>query len=52
MAVLIACIQTIGMLHYFNIALDSGVTAGELSEIITHLAFTRGRQTRCQPFRF
>ncbi|MBV9297179.1 MAG: carboxymuconolactone decarboxylase family protein [Acidobacteriaceae bacterium] len=41
-AVLIARIQTIGMLHYFNIALDSGVTAGELSEIITHLAFYSG----------
>jgi 4-carboxymuconolactone decarboxylase len=39
---LIARIQTIGMLHYFNIALDSGVTASELSEIITHLAFYSG----------
>ena len=41
-AVLIARIQTIGMLHYFNIALDSGVTPGELSEIVTHLAFYSG----------
>jgi 4-carboxymuconolactone decarboxylase len=41
-AALIARIQTIGMLHYFNIALDSGVTPGELSEIITHLAFYSG----------
>lgn len=39
---LIARIQTIGMLHYFNIALDSGVKAGELSEIVTHLAFYSG----------
>lgn len=41
-AALVARIQTIGMLHYFNIALDSGVTPGELSEIITHLAFYSG----------
>jgi 4-carboxymuconolactone decarboxylase len=34
--------QTIGMLHYFNKALDSGVTPGELSEIITHVAFYVG----------
>lgn len=39
---LIARIQTIGMLHYFNIALDSGVKASELSEIVTHLAFYSG----------
>jgi len=41
-AVLIARNQTIGMLHYFNIALDHGVKPGELSEIITHLAFYSG----------
>jgi 4-carboxymuconolactone decarboxylase len=41
-AALIARIQTIGMLHYFNLALDSGVTPCELSEIITHLAFYSG----------
>jgi 4-carboxymuconolactone decarboxylase len=41
-AALIARIQTIGMLHYFNLALDSGVTPGELSEVITHLAFYSG----------
>lgn len=41
-AALIARIQTIGMLHYFNIALDSGVKASELSEIVTHLAFYSG----------
>jgi 4-carboxymuconolactone decarboxylase len=39
---LIARIQTIGMLHYFNIALDSGVKASELSEIVTHLGFYSG----------
>jgi 4-carboxymuconolactone decarboxylase len=41
-AALIARIQTIGMLHYFNIALDSGVKSGELSEVVTHLAFYSG----------
>jgi alkylhydroperoxidase/carboxymuconolactone decarboxylase family protein YurZ len=39
---LIARNQTIGMLHYFNIALDNNVKPGELSEIITHLAFYSG----------
>jgi len=39
---LIARNLTIGMLHYFNIALDNGVTAAELSEIVTHLAFYSG----------
>lgn len=39
---LIARNQTIGMLHYFNIALDVGVTPTELSEIVTHLAFYCG----------
>jgi 4-carboxymuconolactone decarboxylase len=41
-AVLIARNQVIGMPRYFNKALDSGVTAAELSEIITHLAFYSG----------
>lgn len=41
-AALIARNQTIGMLHYFNIALDHGVKPAELSEIITHLAFYSG----------
>lgn len=41
-ATLIARIQTIGMEHYFAIALDSGVTPAELSEIVTHLAFYCG----------
>ena len=42
LSVLIARNQTIGMLHYFNVALDSGLKAGEISEIITHLAFYAG----------
>ena len=42
MATLISRIQTIGMEHYFAIALDSGVTPAELSEIVTHLAFYCG----------
>ena len=41
-AALIARNQTIGMVHYFNIALDNGVTPSELSEIVTHLAFYSG----------
>jgi 4-carboxymuconolactone decarboxylase len=41
-AALIARNQTIGMLHYFNMALDHGVKPAELSEIITHLAFYSG----------
>ena len=41
-AALTARSQTIGMLHYFNLALDNGVKPGELSEIITHLAFYSG----------
>jgi 4-carboxymuconolactone decarboxylase len=41
-AALIARMQTIGMLHYFKLALDNGVTSRELSEIITHLAFYSG----------
>ena len=39
---LIARNQTIGMLSYFNIALDNNVKPGELSEIIAHLAFYSG----------
>ena len=34
--------QTIGMQHYFNAALDHGVTPSEISEIITHIAFYSG----------
>ncbi len=41
-AALIARLQTIGMERYFTVALDSGVTPAELSEIVTHLAFYCG----------
>jgi 4-carboxymuconolactone decarboxylase len=41
-AILIARIQTVGMLHYFNLALDSGVRPDELSETVTHLVFYSG----------
>ncbi len=41
-ATLVARMQRIGMEHYFTIALDSGVTPAELSEIVTHLAFYCG----------
>ncbi|MGH7939653.1 MAG: carboxymuconolactone decarboxylase family protein [Limisphaerales bacterium] len=42
LSTLIARNQTIGMLHYFNLALDSGLKPGEISEIIAHLAFYAG----------
>jgi 4-carboxymuconolactone decarboxylase len=41
-AALIARNQTIEMPYYFNLALDNGVKPGELSEVITHLAFYSG----------
>ena len=41
-AALIARNQTIGMLHYFNLALDNAAKPSEISEIITHLAFYSG----------
>jgi 4-carboxymuconolactone decarboxylase len=41
-AALIARMQTNEMPHYFAMALDNGVKPGELSEIITHLAFYSG----------
>lgn len=41
-AALIARIQTIEMPFHFALALDNGVKPGELSEIITHLAFYSG----------
>jgi 4-carboxymuconolactone decarboxylase len=41
-AALIARIQTIEMPFHFALALDHGVKPGELSEIITHLAFYSG----------
>lgn len=41
-AALIARNQTTEMPYYFNLALDNGVKPGELSELITHLAFYSG----------
>ncbi len=41
-AALIARNQTAEMRYYFNLALDNGVKPGELSEVITHLAFYSG----------
>ena len=41
-AALIARNQTIEMPYHFNLALDNGVKPGDLSEIITHLAFYSG----------
>src|SRR6266702_5509351 len=38
-AALIARNQTIEMPYHFTLALDNGVKPGEISEIITHLAF-------------
>jgi 4-carboxymuconolactone decarboxylase len=42
LAALIARDQTIELSYYLNLALDSGVTPGEASEIVTHLAFYSG----------
>jgi 4-carboxymuconolactone decarboxylase len=39
---LIARNQTIEMLYYINLALDSGIKPREISEIVTHLAFYSG----------
>ena len=44
LAALIARNQTIEMSHYLNLALENGVKPGEISEIITHLAFYSGWQ--------
>ncbi len=41
-AALIMRNQTIGLLPYVNKALDAGVTPGEISELITHVAFYAG----------
>jgi 4-carboxymuconolactone decarboxylase len=41
-AALIARIQTVEMPFHFALALENGVKPGELSEIITHLAFYSG----------
>jgi 4-carboxymuconolactone decarboxylase len=45
LSTLIARAQTAGMLHYFNNALDDGVTPAEISEIVTQLAFYAGWST-------
>lgn len=42
---LVAGERTIGFAHYFTRALDSGVTPGELSELIMHVAFYAGWST-------
>lgn len=42
LAALIARNQTVELPRYLNLALDSGVKAKEISEIITHLAFYSG----------
>lgn len=41
-AALIARQQTLGMKHYFNLAMDLGITAKEMSEIVLHMAFYAG----------
>ncbi|TNH04365.1 carboxymuconolactone decarboxylase family protein [Testudinibacter sp. TR-2022] len=41
-AALIARAQTAGMAHYFNKAMDNGVSAEEMSEIVLHMAFYAG----------
>jgi Carboxymuconolactone decarboxylase family len=45
LSTLISRMQTAGMLHYFNNALDDGVTPSEISETVTHLAFYAGWPT-------
>ena len=42
LAALIARSQTVELADYLNLALDNGVRPGEISEIITHLAFYTG----------
>lgn len=42
---LVASERTIGFAHYFNLALSTGVTPAELSEIITQVAFYAGWST-------
>ena len=42
LAAFVARGQTIGLPHYLRLALDQGVAPGELSELITHLAFYAG----------
>src|ERR1700742_2606888 len=42
LSVLIARNQTVELPYHLNLALDNGVKPGEISEIITHLAFYSG----------
>ncbi|BAK77505.1 carboxymuconolactone decarboxylase [Pseudogulbenkiania sp. NH8B] len=42
LAALIACNQPLGLPHYVNLALEHGISPGEISEIVTHLAFYAG----------
>lgn len=42
LSALIARDATVGLPHYLNVALDNGVSAAEISEIVTHLAFYAG----------
>ena len=42
LSALIARNQTIELPHYLGLALDNGVKAAEISELITHLAFYTG----------
>jgi 4-carboxymuconolactone decarboxylase len=42
LSALIARNQIIGILHYTNLALDHGVQASEISELVTHLTFYAG----------
>ena len=42
LSALIARNQTIELPYYLNLALDSGLKPGEISELITHLAFYAG----------
>jgi len=42
LAALVARGQTVDMRNHLTLALDNGVTPGEISEIITHLAFYSG----------
>ena len=50
-AALIARNQTRHLAGYLNTALDNGVTPGEISEIITHLAFYAGWENATPPRR-
>ncbi len=45
LAALVARNQTAELPRYLNLALDSGVKPGEISEVVTHLAFYSGWPT-------